>query len=102
MFLPLALSGAVAHRAHGKEEKTEGERDEKPEGKGRALQGTGRSPREGRKQREEYQTEHIAELKTEFNKGKRRAEERAREKEGTLRHEGRSMEWGALETPRNT
>lgn len=51
---------------------------------------------------EEYQTEHIAELKTEFNKGKRRAEERARKKEGTLRHEGRSMEWGALETPRNT
>lgn len=33
-FLSLALSGAVDRRAHGKEEKTEGERDEKSEGKG--------------------------------------------------------------------
>lgn len=51
LVLPLALSGAADHRAHGKEEKTEGERDEKSEGKGRGLQGIGRSPWEGRKQR---------------------------------------------------
>lgn len=51
LLLPLALSGAAGHRAHGKEEKMQGERDEKPEGKGRGLQGIGRSPWEGRRQR---------------------------------------------------